>query len=68
MAVVDARPFREGPWRALNPPVTPISVLATNWHPKADVLGAIHRTFAESETWTTNAGTLYVAIGRKKGP
>jgi demethylmenaquinone methyltransferase/2-methoxy-6-polyprenyl-1,4-benzoquinol methylase len=67
LIVVDARPFQAGPWRALNPFVVPISVYTTNWHPEADVVGAIRRTFAEARCWTTNAGTLYVAVGRK-GP
>lgn len=66
LAVVDARPFQKGPWRVLNPLVNPISTLATNWHPEANVVEAIRRTFGDSETWTTNAGTLYVAIARKR--
>lgn len=65
LAVMDARPFQEGLWRALNPLVAPVSTLTTNWHPEADVVGSIRRTFADSECWTTNAGTLYVAVGRK---
>ena len=66
LAVVDARPFQAGLWRALNPLVTPISMLATNWYPEVDILGTIRSTFDESRVWTTNAGTLYVAVGWKE--
>jgi len=65
LAVVDARPFQDGPWSALNPLANPISIHATDWHPEEDVVGAIRRTFDESRTWTTNAGTLYVVSARK---
>ena len=65
LAVVDARPFQEGLWRALNPLVTPISTYATNWQPDVDIVNAIRRTFADARCWTTNVGTLYVAVGRK---
>ncbi|PSP76663.1 methyltransferase type 11 [Halobacteriales archaeon QS_3_64_16] len=65
LVVLDARPFRTGAWRALNPIVVPPATYATNWYPEADIPGAIRRTFADAACWRTNAGSLYVATGRK---
>jgi demethylmenaquinone methyltransferase/2-methoxy-6-polyprenyl-1,4-benzoquinol methylase len=60
-AVFDTRPFRDRPWTALNPLVERASALATNWHPDADVLGALCDTFGTVEVETENRGTAYVA-------
>jgi len=65
LVVLDARPFRTGAWRALNPIVVPPATYATNWYPEVDIPGTIRRTFADAACWRTNAGSLYVATGRK---
>ena len=64
--VLDAQPFQEWPWRALNPVVTPLAERATNWVPEVDVPGALRRTFADTDVVTFDGGSIYVACARKR--
>ena len=63
MAVLDARPFEE-PWTALNRLVVPVSRLATDWNPEADVPGAMAATFDGVDLETHVWGTVFVASAR----
>ncbi len=63
MAVLDARPF-EGSWAALNRLVVPVSRLATDWNPEADVPGAMAVAFGGVDLETHVWGTVFVASAR----
>ncbi|SFR49616.1 class I SAM-dependent methyltransferase [Halogeometricum limi] len=63
--VVDTRPIQDAPWDRLNPLFTPLSEFATNWHPDADVVGALDDAFASCSVTEYNGGTLYVATATK---
>jgi demethylmenaquinone methyltransferase/2-methoxy-6-polyprenyl-1,4-benzoquinol methylase len=65
--VLDARPFQELPWRALNPVVTPVARRATSWVPEVDIVSALGRTFDDTDVATFDGGSIYVAWARKDG-
>lgn len=62
-AVLDARPFQHGPWRALNPLVVPLSRLATDWHPETDPVAAMRERFPTVSADETTGGAVVVAVG-----
>lgn len=60
--VFDTRPFQSWPWTALNPVLNRLSAWATDWHPDADVLGALEREFAAVDTEVFLGGTTLVSV------
>ncbi|MFB6169424.1 MAG: class I SAM-dependent methyltransferase [Haloferacaceae archaeon] len=67
LVVLDARPFERAPWTALNPVVGPIARRLTNWHPDADVVGAVRRRFETVAVDSTTGGAVFVAVGQRRG-
>jgi demethylmenaquinone methyltransferase/2-methoxy-6-polyprenyl-1,4-benzoquinol methylase len=63
--VLDAQPFQDWPWRALNPVVTPLAERATNWVPDVDIPGALRDEFGSVDLATFDGGSIYVACARK---
>lgn len=59
--VLDARPFREWPWRLVNPAVVPTAEYATNWVPDVDVVATLRREFDDVDVTEFNAGSMFVA-------
>jgi ubiquinone/menaquinone biosynthesis C-methylase UbiE len=59
--VLDARPFREWPWRLCNPVVVPAAKYATNWVPAVDVVAVLQRVFDDVDVATFNGGSMFVA-------
>lgn len=65
LAVLDARSFRSGPLRWLDPLVEGVAAALTNWYPDAPVVESMAETFAEVSVETFYGGTVYVATGQK---
>ena len=65
--VFDTRPFQSWPWTALNPVLNRLSAWATDWHPDADVLGALERRFPAVETEVFLRGTTFVSVAELDG-
>jgi demethylmenaquinone methyltransferase/2-methoxy-6-polyprenyl-1,4-benzoquinol methylase len=63
--VLDARPFRAWPWRALNPAVVPLAEWATNWVPEVDLVATLRRAFEGVEVAAFHGGSIFVARARK---
>lgn len=63
--VLDARPFRAWPWRALNSLVVPAAEWATNWVPEVDLVATLRREFEHVEVAGFNGGSIFVARARK---
>lgn len=66
LVVLDARPFRRWPLRALNAVVIPVSRATTNWVPEVDLTGAMREAFGNSEQRAFNGGTVFVASARRE--
>lgn len=64
--VLDAQPFQRLPWTLLNPVVTPVAKVTTNWMPQVDLLAALRREFGTVAVTTFNAGSILVACARKR--
>jgi demethylmenaquinone methyltransferase/2-methoxy-6-polyprenyl-1,4-benzoquinol methylase len=64
MAALDARPFPESPWRALNPLLVPLFRWATDWNPGADVPGALAAVFGGVSVDGSVEGSVFVAAAR----
>lgn len=62
--VLDARPFQQWPWRALNPLIVPVSEFATNWVPEVDLVAVLRDEFESVTVSTFNAGSIFVACAR----
>ena len=65
--VFDTRPFQSRPWTALNPTLNRLSAWATDWHPDADVLGALERAFPAVDTEVFLRGTTFVSVAELDG-
>ncbi|MFC7227270.1 methyltransferase domain-containing protein [Salinirubellus salinus] len=60
--VFDTRPFQSGPGTLLNPVTNRVSSWATDWHPDADVLGALESSFDAVDTEVFLGGTTFVSV------
>jgi len=67
LVVLDARPFRRWPLRALNAVVVPVSRATTNWVPEVDLPEAMRAVFGGCTTEAFNGGTVFVATARRNG-
>jgi demethylmenaquinone methyltransferase/2-methoxy-6-polyprenyl-1,4-benzoquinol methylase len=65
--VFDTRPFPSGPGTLLNPVMNRVSSWATDWHPDADVLGALEGTFDAVDTEVFLGGTTFVSVAANSG-
>lgn len=63
--VFDTRPFQSWPCTTLNPVLNRISALATEWHPDADVVGALGRTFDSVDTEVFLGETTFVSVAER---
>lgn len=63
-AVLDARPYQEGPYRLLNPVNNRLNAWATNWQPETDVLGLLAATFPTVEVRQFTHGSFVTALAR----
>lgn len=61
LVVLDARPFQQWPWRALNGLVVPLARAATNWVPEVDLVAALRDAFETVDVATFNGGSMFVA-------
>jgi demethylmenaquinone methyltransferase/2-methoxy-6-polyprenyl-1,4-benzoquinol methylase len=66
LVVLDARPFQDRPWTALNPVVVPVSKWLTNWVPEVDLLDCLGRSFDSVAVTSANGGSILVARAETK--
>jgi len=65
--VLDAQPFREWPWRLLNPCIVPVARRTTEWVPEVDLPDALGQAFSEVTVSAFNGGSIFVAVAQR-GP
>jgi demethylmenaquinone methyltransferase/2-methoxy-6-polyprenyl-1,4-benzoquinol methylase len=63
--VFDTRPFQSWPGTTLNPVLNRVSAWATEWHPDADVLGSLERTFDAVDTEVFLGETTFVSVAER---
>jgi demethylmenaquinone methyltransferase/2-methoxy-6-polyprenyl-1,4-benzoquinol methylase len=60
IAVLDARPFQRGLWRALNPIVVPVSTWLTDWNAGVDIVEVLNDVFADVSVFKSTGGGVVV--------
>jgi len=61
LALLDARPFQRGLWRASNPLVIPVARWLTDWNADVDVVRVLGETFEDVSVFDSTGGALVVA-------
>jgi len=65
VAALDARPFPDGPWTALNPLLAALFRRTTDWNPGADVPAALADAFGGVSVDEYVGGSVVVAAARR---
>ncbi len=64
--VLDAKPF--GGWaKIFNPIIRPMFKFSTNWNYYKDIVGSLNETFGSVKTYSSNSGSIFIAVGTKTG-
>lgn len=64
LSVLDAQPFRSLPWTVLNPFLSVLFSLTTDWNPEVDLPATLREAFPAVEVDTYAGGSLLVATAR----